>query len=120
VKTKTRAIDRLRKKQRQMAAAHIREPVAHRDPTTESAFGKLEKEHLRKALNQLPPSQREAITATYLHAMTQQEWSRMTGHPLGTVKSWVRYGLKNIKKNLIQIGWLEPSEGGHAHGPEQM
>lgn len=120
VKTKSRAIDRLRQKQRQQAAAQWREPAPSWDPTSEDAFGQLEKEQLHEALKRLPPSQREAITATYFHAMTHQEWSRMTGHPLGTVKSWVRYGLKNIKKNLIQLGWLEPTEGGHIHGPKQM
>ncbi len=121
VKTRSRAIDRLRKKQRQVAKeARQTEPVLNHDPTTESAIRKLERERLYDALKQLPASQREAITATYFHSMTQHEWAQLTGHPLGTVKSWVRYGMKNIKKQLIQMGWLEPSEGGHAHGPRKM
>lgn len=120
VKTKSRAIDRQRKKQRQMAATQWQEPFPHRDPTLETAFGQLEREQLREALRRLPACQRDAITATYFQAMTHQEWALRSGHPLGTVKSWIRYGLKNLKKNLIQLGWLEPSEGGRGHEPKQM
>jgi len=120
VKAKSRAIDRLRRQQRQSAAAPWREPSPHRDPTGEAVVGRLEREQLHEALNRLPAGQRDAITATYLNAMTHQEWARVSGHPLGTVKSRIRYGLKNIRKNLVQLGWLEPAEGGRAHGANPM
>lgn len=109
VKTKSRAIDRLRKR-KQLNLQKLPEPAAVPpvDPTAESVLLKLAKENLHESLKRLPKSQREALAATYFYSFRQREWAAQTGYPLGTVKSLIHYGLRNIRKQFIQMGWLEP------------
>lgn len=109
VKTRSRAIDRLRKKKIQ-GSNRIVEPGSGNstDPTAEAVLSKLEIESLHESLRHLSDPQREALAATYLGSVRQKEWAKVTGHPLGTVKSWVRYGVHNLRKQFIQMGWLEP------------
>jgi len=109
VKTRSRAIDRLRKQQKQ-GLNEIMEPGGTNgiDPTAEAVFSKLEIESLHDSLRQLSEPQREALTATYFRSVRQKDWAEATGRPLGTVKSWIRYGVHNIRKQFVQMGWLEP------------
>ena len=109
VKTRSRAIDRLRKQKRQELNNNL-EPagISSTDPTADSVLMKLDMESLHESLQHLPEPQREALTATYFRSLRQHEWAKLTGRPLGTVKSWIRYGLKNIRKQFIHMGWLEP------------
>ncbi|NMB42013.1 MAG: sigma-70 family RNA polymerase sigma factor [Firmicutes bacterium] len=109
VKTRSRAIDHIRKQKRQRqnnAPATI--DIGSKDPTAETVLLKLDIEKLHESLKQLPQTQREALTATYFKSLRQKDWAKLTGRPLGTVKSWIRYGLKNARKQFIQTGWLEP------------
>ena len=109
VKTRSRAIDRLRKQKRQELNDTIEQAgISSTDPTADSVLMKLNLENLHESLRHLPEPQREALTATYFRSLRQNEWAKLTGHPLGTVKSWIRYGVKNIRKQFIQMGWLEP------------
>ncbi|NLY39438.1 MAG: sigma-70 family RNA polymerase sigma factor [Firmicutes bacterium] len=109
VKTRSRAIDRLRRLKREEACAVVKFPLAgETDPTTEKVITKLEIESLHESLQHLPGPQRAAVTATYFHALPQKDWARLTGRPLGTVKSWIRYGLNNLRKQFVHMGWLEP------------
>lgn len=111
VKTRNRAIDRLRKlKRRRYGSVYLPEPAAVEscDPTAESVLAKLEIDCLHESLRNLPQPQREALAATYFRSLRQNEWARLTGYPLGTVKSRVRYGVNNIRKQFVQMGWLEP------------
>ena len=78
------------------------------DPTADSVLTKLEIESLHESLQLLSEPQREALTATYLRSVRQKDWAKVTGRPLGTVKSWVRYGMNNLRKQFAQMGWLEP------------
>ena len=110
VKTRSRAIDRLRKKQRLFVQgeSEVEAASAGIDPTADSVLSKLANENLQRSLRRLPERQREALSATYFQAMPQREWAEQKGYPLGTVKSLVRYGLKNLRKQYLQMGWLEP------------
>jgi RNA polymerase sigma-70 factor (ECF subfamily) len=105
VKTRSRAIDRLRKQKRQKIKI-VTELASAIDPTSETVFQQLEKESLHKSLRRLPATQREALAATYFQSLRPKEWAEITGRPLGTVKSWVRYGLNNIRKQFVQMGWF--------------
>ncbi|MEW5920227.1 MAG: sigma-70 family RNA polymerase sigma factor [Bacillota bacterium] len=109
VKTRSRAIDRLRKQRRHRlnnVAEHA--GVSCLDPTAESVLMKLEKESLHESLRRLPEPQREALAATYFQSLRQKEYAELTGYPLGTVKSLVRYGVNNIRKHFVLTGWFEP------------
>lgn len=59
-----------------------------------------EAEHLKIAIAQLQPDQREMIEKAYIGDLSHQEISRQTGLPLGTVKSRIRLGLGRLRKEL--------------------
>jgi len=108
VKTRSRAIDHLRKKERLSLQGGTEPVAAGIDPTADQVLIKLAGENLKKFMGRLPERQREALSATYFQALPQREWAEQKGYPLGTVKSLVRYGLKNLRKQFLQMGWLEP------------
>src|SRR6185312_1928610 len=55
---------------------------------------------LRTALHKLTPQQREVIELAYFEGLTQTEMAERMGQPLGTVKTWVRTALKNLREQL--------------------
>lgn len=76
------------------------------DPA-ERAWRNVRAEHVRKALSELPPAQREAMELVYFGGLTQAETAEQTGQPLGTVKSRLRLGLKKMRDSLAEIGATE-------------
>jgi len=52
---------------------------------------------IRAALEKLAPNQREVIELAYFEGLTQTEMAERMGQPLGTVKTWVRTALKNLR-----------------------
>ena len=118
VKARTRSLDRLRRKQR-MQIAPVDDPRIERVSTEatieEYVFRKLDREVLRNALGSIPASQARALHGMYVEAQSHREISEHMKRPLGTVKSLIRYGLANIRKQLCQLGWLEPSGGEKKH-----
>lgn len=59
---------------------------------------------IRKALEQLPAPQRQAIELAFFDGMTQAEIAATTGDPLGTVKSRIRIGMQRLRDVLIAAG----------------
>jgi RNA polymerase sigma-70 factor, ECF subfamily len=55
---------------------------------------------IRAALLKLTPQQREVIELAYYEGLTQTEMAERMGQPLGTVKTWVRTALKNLRDEL--------------------
>lgn len=120
VKTRSRCLDRLRKKQRIVLEASLEQerPLFARETgaTEELVLSKVEREHLREAMARIPEAQRQALQQKYFAARTQHEIADHTGRPVGTVKSLLRYGLRNVRKQLRELGWPEtPSGGGGNH-----
>ena len=56
-----------------------------------------ETEQLSQAIAQLPPAQRDLIEKAYFGELTQSEISRITGLPLGTIKSRLRLALDRLR-----------------------
>jgi len=79
---------------------------AGEDPA-ERAWSNVRAEHVREALSELPPAQREAMELVYFRGLTQAETAEQTGQPLGTVKSRLRLGLKKMRDSLAEIGVTE-------------
>lgn len=96
---RNRHIDILRKENRPVPDELGEDPGTEPDATQILA---LEQEtlHLKQAIAQLHPDQKEMIEKAYIGDLTHQEISAQTGLPLGTVKSRIRLGLGRLRKEL--------------------
>jgi len=55
---------------------------------------------LRRCLDRLHPEEARSIILAFVYGLTHEELARKMGKPLGTVKSWVRRGLADLKDCL--------------------
>jgi len=121
VLTRSRCVDRLRRKSRTAAERldGAADPGGAAVPAEiwpeQLVVAKLERESLRAALERLPEVQRQAVAGAYLENRTHRELSDGWRVPLGTVKSWIRYGIGNLRKQLEKNGWTE-AKGGNDRG----
>ncbi len=113
VKTRSRCLDRLRRKKGERLDTSVEEAAYCQTAaaTEETVLTKWERETLRNVMQSIPEAQRQAMYGMYFQSLSHRELSEQMARPLGTVKSLIRYGLLNVKKQLIQLGWLEPSGG---------
>ena len=101
---RNRAIDYIRSADGRMARSAF-EIVEMENP---ALFANLEKEvtasdqarRIREALNKLNPNQRTVIELAYFEGLSQTEMAEKLGQPLGTIKTWVRAALKNLRGHL--------------------
>ena len=68
----------------------------------------IERDRVRRALLELPPEQRAALTLAYYEGKTHSEISAELREPLGTVKSRIKIGLRKL------ASLLESAEGSGA------
>lgn len=116
--TRSRSLDRLRRQSRLQLSGEETWPCADDGlgaDSEDAAISRLEREALRTAIFALPEPQKKAIMGSYFALRTQREMAEAWSVPLGTVKSWVRYGLSNLRKQLEKQGWGEQLEGGSEH-----
>lgn len=110
VKTKNRCIDRLRKSKpvlvQKLELIDTRQAVE----TERTVLQQIERELIMDALKHLPKKQREIIYGAYFEEQTQKELAKTYKHPLGTVKSLVRYGLRNLQKHKPLMNWIKISK----------
>jgi RNA polymerase sigma-70 factor (ECF subfamily) len=55
---------------------------------------------LKRCLERLEPSRRQAITLAYIHGLSHGELAGRLGVPLGTAKSWIRRSLVSLRECL--------------------
>lgn len=98
VLARNRAIDRLRRRQLNMAPIEQALEVALDEP---SALDRLEAAQetgrLRTCLEELDERPRAMIEAAFLDGATYSQLATREGVPLGTMKSWIRRGLQRLK-----------------------
>ena len=102
--TRTRAIDRLRARERKVRLLGD----FHREIVPSSApFMPLERlsmvqctERVRAALAELPENHRRVLEMAYYCGLTQSEIAADLDASLGTVKSWARRGLLRLRDSL--------------------
>lgn len=125
VKTKNKCFDLLRKRQK----VAFQEPCeieltkekrgrlgqqSFANPTLEHVLSQEKKHMVRQALSKLPEGQRLAVYGSYVEQLPQRTLAEQLQKPLGTIKSLIRYGLRNMKKQLGQSA--ESHVGGERHG----
>jgi RNA polymerase sigma-70 factor, ECF subfamily len=58
---------------------------------------------VKSAIQKLSPNQRQVIELAYFEGLSQSEMAERMGQPLGTVKTWVRTALKNLRDELSAV-----------------
>lgn len=100
---RNRAIDYLRS-----AGGRERNAVEFEDTERPALYCDMEKDILtsdkarvvKSAIEKLSPNQRQVIELAYFEGLSQSEMAERMGQPLGTVKTWVRTALKNLRDEL--------------------
>lgn len=100
---RSRSIDRIRSgAKRKKRTRELSEEMTSggRNNPEESSIASQKREIVNRALAQLSNNQREAIELAYFYGMSQTEIAGEMNQPLGTVKSWIRLGMKKLRENL--------------------
>jgi RNA polymerase sigma factor (sigma-70 family) len=105
VKTRSRCIDRLRKRQPVLVNKLEKLDNEQSIKLEIHVLMEIEREVLEQALNKLPKKQRDLIYGAYFEGMTQKELAEAYEKPLGTIKSTIRYGLQNLRKQKSILHW---------------
>jgi len=100
---RNRAIDYLRS-----AGGRERNSVEYEETDHPALYTDMEKDILasdkarvvKSAMDKLSPNQRQVIELAYFEGLSQTEMAERMGQPLGTVKTWVRSALKNLRDEL--------------------
>ncbi len=97
---RSRSIDRLRAGGRRRPAAPIEEALAIHDPGDDAATqleGAEERRRLLNCLEEIEARQAAAIREAFFGGLTYAELATRDGVPLGTMKSWIRRGLMQLR-----------------------
>ena len=99
---RNRQID-LARRNRMPVAEMVEEPVDTEPDAAQILALSQETRHLRAALARLGPEQTRAIEQAYLEDLPHSEIARVSGLPLGTVKSRIRLGLERLRRELKDL-----------------
>ena len=102
---RNRAIDRLRAAPSvaSLAPIELADDVADHAPTPAAAAERTaEGARLERCLSQLDGRRRSLIRVAFFEGATYEELAARVGSPLGSVKSWIRRGLLQLKACLEQ------------------
>jgi RNA polymerase sigma-70 factor, ECF subfamily len=101
---RNRAIDYIRSSGGKMARGSLDLEYAEHPSTFVNFEGDLltrdREMRVRKAVDRLNENQRHVIELAYFEGLSQSEMAERMGQPLGTVKTWVRSALKNLREEL--------------------
>lgn len=102
---RNKAIDRLRSQpsSRQAEPLDMAEQIA--DPTASpqlDAQASADRDRLADCLQQLDAQRRSLIRTAFFDGSTYEDLARRIGSPLGTVKSWIRRALMQLRECLEQ------------------
>ncbi len=87
----------------ELEGANLADPQQDNDP--ELALWLRERAQvIRRALEQLPTPQRQAIELAFFGGLSQAEIASALGDPLGTVKSRIRVGMQRLRALLLAAG----------------
>lgn len=109
-----KAVDAVRREEavrRRAQALQAVEGLDASDPPAgrpeEAVEQRLRGERVRRALRELPESQREAMTMAYYGGYTQREIATLTSTPIGTVKTRMHRAMHNLRAALDDLADLQ-------------
>ena len=107
IMARSRAIDRLRSQRNFSLTVGLENDsggYAVCEDTPESqTVGKESVKYVRRALEDLPREQREAILLSFFSGLSHPEVAERLSIPLGTVKTRIRLGMLKLKDSLIGL-----------------
>jgi RNA polymerase sigma factor (sigma-70 family) len=105
-----KAVDAVRREEavrRRALALQAVEGLDASDPPSarpeEAVEERMRGERVRRALRDLPESQREAMTLAYYGGYTQREIASLTSTPIGTVKTRMHRAMHNLRAALDDL-----------------
>lgn len=104
--TRSRAIDKLRSRGTvlKLLQRWNQRMIPDAAPTPfEHASLRERSQHVRRALAELPDKQRRVLEMAYYQGLSQSEIAKQLDTPLGTVKSWARQGLLQLRRSLQEL-----------------
>lgn len=114
VRTKSRSLDCLRKNKR-LLATRLEDLLKNKRDELDlelQLLHSLEKHLIVDALKAIPVEQREAIVRSYFYGETHREIASTMNKPLGSVKSLIRYGMNNLRKQKSLFLWMAAGRRG--------
>ncbi|MBN3752207.1 sigma-70 family RNA polymerase sigma factor [Paraburkholderia sp. Tr-20389] len=98
---RNRAIDRIRRRHTQPLDETSAEEIVDESPTP-AALAQLsqERQRLERCLQALPDAQRHAVREAFFTGSSYAELATRMSVPLGTMKSWIRRSLMQLKACL--------------------
>lgn len=104
------AIDSIRKRERRPAQSHafddedVYEHIASHDADPLEAAVRADlAQAIRACVRSLGAEQRQCLFHAFWQELSHDEIARATGHPLGTVKSWMRRSLQTMRIHLAPL-----------------
>lgn len=99
---RNRAVRELRRRRQPLCPLEGIEPAAEdtaEDFSAEDAAG------LHAALDQLAPEHREVLLLRFIEELTYDDIARITGCPVGTVRSRIHYAKRALLRALVKEEW---------------
>ncbi len=100
---RNQALDLLRRQRREVQMAEPEKLLEASDSKMmplERLQQSDEGRRLNDCLERIKSQQRQVIALAYFKGLTHEELASQTGTPLGTVKTWIRRGLEQLKRCL--------------------
>ncbi|MEO6199362.1 MAG: sigma-70 family RNA polymerase sigma factor [Sphingomicrobium sp.] len=98
VLARNRSIDRLRRRRVKFEDLDAANDIADTDPSAfDLAVQAEDRGRLADCLDELDERPRQMIRAAFVDGATYSELAKTESVPLGTMKSWIRRGLKNLR-----------------------
>jgi RNA polymerase sigma-70 factor (ECF subfamily) len=104
VRLRSRALDRLRRRQRGQSALHALASAPAPEAVAADPQRRSEHAEIRRALAALPPSHRQVLDLAYFGGLSMAEIAAAMEIPLGTVKSRTASALGKLRRALSDQG----------------
>ncbi len=94
------AIDLLRRRRHEVLDSHHHDDVGQipcEDSTEDKISANSYRDRLEGCLRKMDSDHRQIFALAYLRGLTHMEVAQQTALPMGTVKTWIRRGLKSLR-----------------------